>query len=400
MSKKKSKKNKKETIKEKKKYLNINDETKRGVIVVLLFALAIIFVLSFESAGGVLGKYLLTASRFLFGKCLWLMPLAFIAGGIAILKEIHKNVYLSTLLGLFLFLLCFLAIVETFSAVDIKNSGWFGYLFSWPFLNFIGKWASLVVFVAGLLVSVLVAFNIPLKKVKKEEEASEKEEIAVEKLSKEIKGIGFDQSEKRVANLVKGIFSKTKIDVKKQSKLLLILKAVFYSFKSGFYKIINKDLSKLKSQLKLIYFTLVKNYSPPLNFNMYNYYYYLNFQKKNDLWAGVQCFQTKWLNIFTANELREFRKSPIRSVNNSGWHFSYLGGKEMIKYKIKNFSHQEYNVPEIVSDEYIDFCINNGYSLFEYYKNPNIKPKYIKKEISHLPQNLHNIVVSYKKLIF
>jgi len=215
MSKKKSKKNKKETIKEKKKYLNINDETKRGVIVVLLFALAIIFVLSFESAGGVLGKYLLTASRFLFGKCLWLMPLAFIAGGIAILKEIHKNVYLSTLLGLFLFLLCFLAIVETFSAVDIKNSGWFGYLFSWPFLNFIGKWASLVVFVAGLLVSVLVAFNIPLKKVKKEEEASEKEEIAVEKLSKEIKGIGFDQSEKRVANLVKGIFSKTKIDVKK-----------------------------------------------------------------------------------------------------------------------------------------------------------------------------------------
>lgn len=196
------------------------------------------------------------------------------------------------------------------------------------------------------------------------------------------------------------IEKETKIDVQKQSKPLLILKAVFYSFKSVFYKIINKDLSKLKSQLKLIYLTLVKNYSPPLNFNMYNYYYYLNFQKKNDLWPGVQCFQAKWLKNFTANELREFRKSPIRSMNNSGWHFSYLGGKEMIKYKIKNFSHQEYNIPEIVSDEYIDFCINNGYSLFEYYKNPNIKPKYIKKEISHLPQNLHDIVVSYKKLIF
>lgn len=193
---------------------------------------------------------------------------------------------------------------------------------------------------------------------------------------------------------------KTNIDVKKQSKLLLILKAVFYSIKSVFYKMINKDLGKLKSQLKLIYFTLIKNYSPPLNFKMYNYYYYLNFQKKDDLWAGVQCFQAKWLKIFTANELREFRKSPLQTANNSGWHFSYLGGKEMIKYKIKNFSHQEYNVPEIVSDEYIDFCINNGYSLFEYYKNPNIKPKYIKKEISHLPQDLQDIVVSYKNLIF
>jgi len=207
---KKKKKNSKPEKQEKKKYLNINDETKHGVIVVLLFALAIIFVLSFQSASGVLGKYLLDASRFLFGKCLWLVPLAFIAGGIAILKEIHKNVYLSTVLGLFLFLLCFLAIVETFSSIDIQNSGWLGYLFSWPFLNFIGKWASLVVFIAGLIISVLVAFNISLKKTPKEKEQKE-EEITIEKLSKEIKGVGFDQPEKKVANLVKGIFSKTKI---------------------------------------------------------------------------------------------------------------------------------------------------------------------------------------------
>lgn len=192
----------------------------------------------------------------------------------------------------------------------------------------------------------------------------------------------------------------TLLDVKKQHKFLLILNAIFYSVKSVFYRIINKDLGKLKSQLKLIYYTLIKNYAPPINFEMYNYYYYLNFQKKDDFWAGVQCFQAKWLNIFSANELREFRKSPIKWVNNSGWHFSYLGGKEMIKYKIKNFSHQEYNVPEIVSDEYIDFCINNGYSLFDYYKNPYIKPKYIKKEISHLPKDLLDIIVSYKKLIF
>lgn len=192
----------------------------------------------------------------------------------------------------------------------------------------------------------------------------------------------------------------TIIEVKKQSKFILILRAVFYSLKGVFYKIINKDLRKLKTQLKLIYFTLFKNYSPPLNFKMYNYYYYINFQKRDDLWTGVQCFQSKWLKIFSPNEMREFRKSPVKTINHSGWHFSYLGGKEMIKYKIKNFSHQEYNVPEIVSDEYIDFCINNGYSLFEYYKNPNIKPKYIKREISHLPQDLQDIVVSYQKLIF
>ncbi|MCX6730104.1 MAG: DNA translocase FtsK, partial [Candidatus Portnoybacteria bacterium] len=212
MSKKKKKKLREEK-KEKKKYLNINDETKRGVIVVLLFTLAIIFVLSFQSASGVLGRYLLDISKFLFGKCLWLVPLAFVAGALAILKEFHKNVYLSTLLGLFLFLLCFLSIIHTIFPIEKLNSGWFGYLFSWPFLSFIGKWASLVVFVAGIFISILVAFNIPLKKAPKEEKEEDKE-IGMEKLSKEIKGIGYDQPENKVANLVKGIFSKPKFEVK------------------------------------------------------------------------------------------------------------------------------------------------------------------------------------------
>jgi S-DNA-T family DNA segregation ATPase FtsK/SpoIIIE len=212
MSKKKHKKHGGDFKREKKVYLNISPETKHGVIVVVLFALAVIFVLSFQSASGVLGKYLLDGSRFIFGKCLWLVPLAFISAGIAILKEIHKNVYLSTLLGIFLFILCFLAIVQIFFPNDTRIAGWLGYIFSWPFLKLIGKWASLVVFAAGLFISVLIAFNIPLKKAPKEEK--KEEEIIAEKLSKEIKGIGFDQSERKVANLVKNIFSKPKFDVK------------------------------------------------------------------------------------------------------------------------------------------------------------------------------------------
>lgn len=190
------------------------------------------------------------------------------------------------------------------------------------------------------------------------------------------------------------------IDIKKQSKISLFLKCLFYLFKILFYLVINKNIDKLKSQIKLIYLTLFKNFQAPFNFKMFNYYYYLNNQKKSSSWSGVQCLHVKWLKFFTANEIRTFRNSPIQTVNNGGWHFSYLGGKDMIKHKIKNFSHQEYNIPEIVSDEYIDFCINEGYSLFEYYKNPNIKPTYVKKEISHLPNDLQNVVVDYPKLIF
>nr|WP_315188412.1 hypothetical protein [uncultured Flavobacterium sp.] len=193
---------------------------------------------------------------------------------------------------------------------------------------------------------------------------------------------------------------KSNIEIKKVYKIISLLKVFIYLLKTLFYILINKDIHKLKSQMKLIYFTVFRKYLAPLNFSMDNYYYYLNYQKKDSLWSGVQCLEAKWLKIFTANELRVFRNSPLRTVIKGGWHFSYLGGKEKIKHKIRNFSHQEYNIPEILSDEYIDFCINNGYSLFDYYKNKKIKPQYVKKEVSHLPKDLQYIIVQYKELIF
>jgi len=187
--------------------------------------------------------------------------------------------------------------------------------------------------------------------------------------------------------------------ITKKSNFNLIVKSVFYFLKSIFYKIINKDIWKLRSQLKLIYFIIIKKFPVPFSFEMNNNYYYLNYQKKDSYWPGLQCVQAGWMKKFTPNEVRAFRVNPIQIIKDGGWHFSFLGGKEMIKYKIKNFSHQEYNIPEIVSDDYIDFCIQNGYSLFEYYKNSNAKPKYEKLDISHLPSDLRNIIVDYKSLI-
>jgi beta-1,4-mannosyl-glycoprotein beta-1,4-N-acetylglucosaminyltransferase len=193
---------------------------------------------------------------------------------------------------------------------------------------------------------------------------------------------------------------KNNVQFKKLTKLKLISRGVSQSLKYAFYRAINKDISAVKSQLKLIYTVLFKDEEPPVNFKMHNFFYYLNFQQKNTFWSGTQCIQARLLKKFTANEIRGFRKAPLETVFNGGWHFSYLGGKEMIKYKIQNFAHQEYNIPEILSDEYIDHCINNGYSIFEYFKNPNIKPEYIKRDISHLPQDLKHIAVNYRDLIY
>jgi len=188
---------------EKKPKLNIHPETKRGVVTILLFTVAILFILSFQGAGGVLGRYLLTGSEFVFGACLWIIPLALVAAGIAILKEIHKNIYLSTFLGMLLFVVCFLAIIQIlFPNNGEHKAGWLGYIASWPFIELIGFWASLVVFAALLLISILISFNVPLKKPIKEEE--EKEKIAAEKISQGIKGLAGP--EQKMTSFVKGIF--------------------------------------------------------------------------------------------------------------------------------------------------------------------------------------------------
>ena len=199
-------------IKEKRPKLNIFPETKRGVISIILFALAVIFILSFQGVGGVVGEYILEYSEFVFGACLWLIPLVFLAAGIIILRDIHESIYLSTLLGVVIFILSFLAIVHIFLPGE-RQAGWLGYIISWPFLELIGFWASLVIFSAALVISILIGFNIPLRKMPKEEEEEEEEAVA-EKTPKGIKGIGFAPPEKRMGRLIKGIFKKPRFEMK------------------------------------------------------------------------------------------------------------------------------------------------------------------------------------------
>jgi len=195
----------------------------------------------------------------------------------------------------------------------------------------------------------------------------------------------------------KGYFKNHFNGITKKSNFYIFLNTFLFLLKRVRYKLLNKE--KYKVQLKLIYYILIKKYILLINFNMHNYYYYINYQEKNYLWPGLQCLEAKWLKVFSASEIRSFRFFPIRTINNSGWHFSYLGGKEMIKYKLKSFSHQEYNISEIVSDNYIDFCNNNGYHLFDYYHNPSVEPSFEKKGITDLPEDLQKIVIPFKNLI-
>lgn len=59
-----------------------------------------------------------------------------------------------------------------------------------------------------------------------------------------------------------------------------------------------------------------------------------------------------------------FKWKRIVLIENGGWHFSFLGGVEMIIKKVESFAHAEYNKGVFKNAEAIEKAINNGEDIF------------------------------------
>lgn len=95
-------------------------------------------------------------------------------------------------------------------------------------------------------------------------------------------------------------------------------------------------------------------------FKMQYYYYFLN-HKMNVEQHIIKCCNFKHLLSMTCQDIRAYQTSF--KWDKMGWHFSYLGGAEKIKYKIDSFSHQEMNKKEFTGN--IEERIAKGIDLFD-----------------------------------
>ncbi len=148
--------------------LDLKDETKKGIIAVLFFVFALILILSAFGAAGQVGNLLYKYLGLLFGWGYFLVPLSLILGGIAILKSLHEELYGAPFFGITLFLLSFLGVLQMFLGGNIENGrggGYLGLAISYPFLKFLGIYASYIILIALIFVSLLITFNISLKKI-------------------------------------------------------------------------------------------------------------------------------------------------------------------------------------------------------------------------------------------
>jgi len=130
--------------------------------------------------------------------------------------------------------------------------------------------------------------------------------------------------------------------------------------------------------------------------NMSLYYYYLNCK-------GVGIYNSNWNSVFLAkvsyikeNNIHPInqRNKPVNCIENAGWHFSYLGGVEKIRNKIKSFSHQELNNDYYTNYNHLLYCIDNG---IDYIGRIGYDWKFV--DIKEFPLKLYNIIIKYTEFI-
>lgn len=170
----KNKKYKKEKEEKKLKLpkLDLHPDTKREIWGVAFFAFAVVSLLSFFGAAGVLGREYFRLVKLLFGFGFFLIPLSFALAGLILLKffkfielkEQEKPLSTMTVfIGVGLFTLSILGLINILSKKN--GGGYLGLAMSYPFFRLMGFAGTLVVLISLFIISLLIMFNIPLRQL-------------------------------------------------------------------------------------------------------------------------------------------------------------------------------------------------------------------------------------------
>lgn len=181
---------------------HLHPETKKSVWGVVFFLLSIISLLAYFDLAGIAGQYIKSGLTALLGIGFFVVPITFLMVSIALFRSLKTNLYFSVVFGGVLFFLSFLGLIDVLSRSlsDNENfmAGWIGYFVSYPFYNFFGFWVSVVVFIATILISFAVIFNVPIRflnlKSKEDEYLNEEYEEEDEEYEEEYEE-GYDEDE-------------------------------------------------------------------------------------------------------------------------------------------------------------------------------------------------------------
>lgn len=206
--------------------LKLKSDVKRGVVVVLLCLMAILFTFGFFGVGGTLGIFLNKLAGLVFGWGKWLFPIALLLASGILLRRKSTTFYTVKIIGLVILFLSVLGFFHIFFvqsdflkiAKSGEGGGYIGYLEATLLIKFTGKVASLVVLLAFSIIGIMVAFNFSVlefftkffEKGKDKESKDDKKDDDKDDNKDDNNGYDDDEQKKREINSVAEGFNEGK----------------------------------------------------------------------------------------------------------------------------------------------------------------------------------------------
>lgn len=233
---------KKEKEEKPKWHEDLKKETKHSILAIASFIISLIFILTAFHKAGLIGNYIFEISDIVFGAGFFLLPLLFFLLGVSFLKSFRARILAVNLIGGIVFLTSSLGLTEL--VFGEKTGGYLGYLVSFPMYKFFDFWASLIIFVGLLLVSILMIFDISLlwrNKKNDEDKTKSLKEIGIGEKPAEPQDFKNEEKENPEYSGQK--------DIKKNEAV--VGSKVFESGKSQDFDIFGKNVKNMKTDSSL-----------------------------------------------------------------------------------------------------------------------------------------------------
>jgi beta-1,4-mannosyl-glycoprotein beta-1,4-N-acetylglucosaminyltransferase len=150
------------------------------------------------------------------------------------------------------------------------------------------------------------------------------------------------------------------------------------------------DLDEIPSHRAINYATLNLRVNMPAIGLVQDMFYYNLKQKQVNPWVGTVITTNRMISEKNPQWFRENRW-VLPAVQNAGWHISYWGDVDKIKYKIQHFAHQEFNSEVNADPNIIQQRIQQGLDLFGRENN-----EFVPVERSTLPVDLLEVFSKYE----
>ena len=253
-------------------------ETIHAVIAIILFVIAIFFMLAAFGYAGIVGEKIYGGLTFLLGIGYFLLPLLCVLLSLSFSRELERDFALPQSLGAGLFVVSGLGLIDIMSDT---NGGLIGGIISSPLVALLDVYASVIILIALLGISLLFMFDLgsylqrefsfPFfrKKDADDIDEEEEEEIALEEEpeEEEVEEIEEEEEEpqEKKPNIVSGLLSR-----KKKDELDMVADNSFSNkpYSAPPLSLLSKDKGKpgvgdVKANLNIIKRTL-KNFGIPV----------------------------------------------------------------------------------------------------------------------------------------